>query len=244
MLCAVGRRLTQLSPIVKEMRTLYERAGRPSYSSLGRLANIADKTVKNYLEGDTDRPDEEKVAAIIKGIRTVSEATSEANVIELKDHQSRRIATGFAITIAVRSWRGVLAAGDDYEDCYLEEDGMSEIPTAFLVGGMQNAELHGVVRVAGNSMSPRIESGERVIVYLDPTPIPNAIMMVQSPDGKVMLKVVRNNGGMAWSFESIHRDGLKNDAPKGWSFKGVAVAVMGHPDSGRNIEWTGRPLRA
>ena len=164
--------------------------------------------------------------------RTISE--SKAN-----------FASGFASTMAIRGWRGALAAGRIDEECTFSEDDYIEIPTAFIVGGPERAEFHDAVRVAGTSMEPRIYSGEVVVIYRDMTPRRNTIVLAQSPNGSVYLKVLRSLDGR-FVLESVRDGGASEKDLSGWTIHGYAVAILGDPEQGsRNIEWhAGQALRA
>lgn len=152
---------------------------------------------------------------------------------------------GFAASAKIRGWRGVHAANSLEAGCCIERSDPIEIPAAFLVGGPENANNHDAVQVSGTSMEPRIYSGEVVVVLRERTPRRNTIVLMESPEGAMFLKVLRTKGGK-WQLESIHPDGLDAVDLEGWTHHGYAVAIIGDPDEGsRNIEWNfGRPLKA
>jgi len=156
----------------------------------------------------------------------------------------RKTIEGFTTTAAIRSWRGALA-GFNGEECYLWEDGVFEVPTAFMIGGPAKIDQHDVVRVSGMSMSPRVLSGDRVIIYRDPTLIRNSIVLATSPELKVYLKVLRHVCDR-WELDSL---GLGDHFPDltGWKVHGYAITILRSDDDepGPNVEWrTGKPLRA
>lgn len=157
---------------------------------------------------------------------------------------SEGIREGFAVTYAIRHWSGALA-GLGVDEATFYEDGMSEVPTAFLVGGTKNAELHDVVTVAGTSMSPRISSGDKVLFFRNPTPRPNTIVLCQSNENTVYVKVLRQKG-VSFSLDSINPEFPAFTDLLGWKIHGYAVAIIGDgTNQGRNIEWMGgSPLKA
>jgi transcriptional regulator with XRE-family HTH domain len=144
--------------------------------------------------------------------------------------------------VLLRSWRGVLA-GDGEEPYYAEEELPREV-WAFLTGG--DTENHDVLEVASDSMYDRIEQGDLVIVRRTVSPPPNTIVAVQSPGGSTYLKILRRNAQTgSLDLESANPKYRKILDVRGWVFQAVAVAIIGPPGAGRNIEWNeGRPLRA
>jgi hypothetical protein len=186
---------------------------------------------------------------------TVQELTAppDTNVVSLGGSATMRsgaatvdLGRGFVVTAAVRAWNGALASPLDAE-CYFEEaQERGEVPTAFLVGGYSKVELHDLIRVAGTSMAPRIESGEQVLIYRDATPRANTIVLAESPDHRMFLKVLRMSLQTEWYLESINPIVEPIKTLDGWVIHGYAVVVIGESGSrGRNIEWdAGRPLKA
>lgn len=165
----------------------------------------------------------------------------EPEVVIVNDPQ---ITEGFASTVALPVWRGILAAGSWSDECIFELDGLQEIPIFFLRGGAAHASEHAIARVAGLSMSPRIGSGESCIIYLDPVPKPNSISLVKSPDGRAYLKALRQTGN-SWKLESVNKGGITIEDLAGYELVGHAIAIIGGDDrEGANIEWRGgRPLK-
>jgi phage repressor protein C with HTH and peptisase S24 domain len=154
-------------------------------------------------------------------------------------------AQGFARTAVIRSYRGVLA-GYGSEECWFEEDGWDEVPTAFLVDGARGIDEHGIARVSGRSMEPRIHSGDRVVVRWNTTLIPNSIVLARDPSGRMYLKVLREKGERGFCLESLssHGDSFLN--LDGWTIQGYAVAILADEDrEGPNVEWrAGKALKA
>lgn len=156
------------------------------------------------------------------------------------------LAVGFGVTVAIRSWRGAMAAASPDDECPFDrEPDPYEVPSAFLVGGPERAELHDVVKVSGSSLEDRVMSGERILFYRDATIYRDSIVFAASPDGRLFMKVIRKAGG------TYHLASLKDGAATftdldGWTIYGYAVAIIGDPEAGtRNIEWAnGRPLKA
>jgi len=172
--------------------------------------------------------------------------TGEGPQPEITTVDDSKLLEGFTTTVALPRWIGVLAAGSFDDEATLERSGHEEVPGAFLVGGIRNINMHEVVRVAGNSMSPRIESGEGVVIYLDPTPRRNTIVLAQDPEGKTVLKVLRQNSDGTMFLNSINPNGASFENLTGWVYFGHAVTILGDDDrEGANIEWRGgSPLKA
>lgn len=154
-------------------------------------------------------------------------------------------ARGFAVRVAIAAYRGVMA-GDSYDDeaFYEREDEPTEVPTAFLIGGLDKIDQHELVKVNGTSMSPRIWSGDKVVIYKDPTPLPKTIVFCESPTGQLFLKRLVK-GPARLELASYHPNGLHVSDIAGWKIHGHAIAIIGSPEQGsRNIEWNdGAPLR-
>lgn len=157
-----------------------------------------------------------------------------------------KLSAGFAASMAIRSWRGVMAALNSLEECeFVADDVNQEVPTAFLVRGPSSAERHDVLRVSGPSMAPRVRSGGRVLIFRDETLYPNSIVFATSPTGKQYLKVLRENG-RAFELHSINEEGATFKDLNGWQIHGWAVAIWHDYEAGLpNTEWAmGSPLKA
>lgn len=232
------------------------RARNVTQRELAERLGVSDDVVNSIVAGITKmKPARKALIAGILGI-SVTELTAppaDSNVVSLGGSATIRsgaapvdIAKGFAVTAAVRAWNGALASPLDAE-CYFEEaEERGEVPTAFLVGGYSKVELHDLVRVAGTSMAPRIESGEQVLIFRDATPRANTIVLAESPDHRMFLKVLRMSLQTEWYLESINPAVEPIEDLSGWTVHGYAVVIMGEAGSkGRNIEWdTGRALKA
>lgn len=139
-----------------------------------------------------------------------------------------------------------MAAINDFEDCeFVEDDVPQEVPTAFFVKGPRSADQHDVLRINGPSMSPRIKSGQRVLIHRDDVLIPNSIVFATSPHNKRYIKVLRE-AGRFFELHSINPEGATFRDLAGWRIHGWAVAIWGDPEQGiPNVEWAmGAPLRA
>jgi len=159
--------------------------------------------------------------------------------------EASRLIMGFAQTVAVRSYIGVLAGLDNEEAYFQEEENPYEIPSAFLIGGPDNLEKHAILRAASNSLRPRVRSGSRVLLYDDGILYRNSFVGAEDPDDKVWLKVLRE-GKEGWELHSLNPAGATFRNLTGWKIKGHAIAIFHEPDEpGANIEWIhGSPLRA
>ena len=194
---------------------------------------------KNYEYGITKKVPERvmrKAKALLKNPQGV----------DMVPEDDERMKRGFAITVAVRAWESALAGMDPNEESYFDiVESPYEIPTAFLVGGIQNADRHDLVKVSGRSMSPLIEPGDRVLFFQDSSPRRNTVVMVESPEHKVYIKAIRDTG-THWILESINPEGQTFEDLRGWRICGYAVAIMRDPEgSEMNIHWPfGMPIKA
>lgn len=143
----------------------------------------------------------------------------------------------------IRQWRGANAGSPDEDSSFdLDPEDAYEV-YAFLVDG--KPDIHDAFRIRGESMSPRVEQGDRVIVRYEPAPTYGSIVMVQSPDGKVYLKVLKKTTN-GIEFHSVNPRFKPITEPEGWVCKGFAIAIIKEPSGNRGItlEWLeGRPLR-
>lgn len=173
------------------------------------------------------------------GAPPVSQADDRVTVVS-----DSRLVEGFSTTVAVRTWASALAALDSSTECHFEPtEAPYEIPTAFLVGGIRNMDRHDLVNVAGRSMEPVINPGDRVLFFQDISPRRNTIVMAQCPEGKVYIKVLRDVAGR-WQLSSIAKDGANFEDLSGWTIHGYAVAILGDETTGRNIQWPfGQPIK-
>lgn len=155
-----------------------------------------------------------------------------------------KLIEGFAMTVAVRTWGTANAALIADEECtFVELDVPHEIPAGFLIGGARNLEKHDLLIVGGRSMSPRIEPGDRVLFFQDQTPRRNTIVFAQDPEGRVLIKALRDVANK-WQLHSIATDGAKIEDTTGWKICGYAIAILGDEPGGRNIEWPfGQPIK-
>ncbi len=152
---------------------------------------------------------------------------------------------GFGVTVAVRQWRGALAADHETDDCHFEEVEPYELPVGFLIGGMDNLSRHHVFQINGTSLENRAFSGERILTYDDTTRYDNSIVMADSPEGVVYVKGLVSVRGK-FQLHSIRAGAACFTDLDGWKVHGYAIAIIGDPDnSARNIEWLfGKPLKA
>lgn len=143
----------------------------------------------------------------------------------------------------IRQWRGANAGTDNEE---LSFDLVPEEAYAiwgWVVDG--KPDIHDSFRISGESMSPRIEHGDRVIVRIEPDPPYGAIVAAQSPAGQVFFKVFRR-GAVGPELHSINPKFSPILDLHGWECKGFAIAIIKEPDGNRgfSLEWLeGLPLR-
>lgn len=230
------------------LRAMLDRKG-VGQTELAKVVNKTENVVSNWVRGVTRMKDAEKAhVAAFFGVppANLNYDADQLSTLANKDPQAaRKITQGFSNKAAIRWWRGALAGSMD-EECTFEENGLLEVATYFLVGGYENADRHDVVTPSGLSMFPRINSGDRVIIFNDQTPRQNTIVLAESPDHKVYMKVLRLREGR-YVLESINPAYPTMHDLNGWTLHGYAVAIMkGDPDPGQpNIEYLeGAPLRA
>ena len=220
-----------------------------SQRDLAKVAGVPHHTIANWELNPPRRYNEEHLAKIARALNIpVSwfwDPEDRMVPSDVRGAGERRVEYGFTLTAAIRSWRSALAAIDAVEDGYFEQsETPHEVPTAFLIGLSSKLDYHDVVSVSGTSMSPRINPGDRVLFYRDQTPRPNTIVMAESPDGRVFVKVLRFVAGH-FELHSIAAHGATFQQLAGWKILGYALAIMGDHERNRNIEWDGgSPLKA
>lgn len=248
-LVAVARKKNPFAEMEGEiLRNLLE-AKNVSQTKLARLLDRSDNVVSNWVRGMTRMEPEDKVQIAARLNVPVSKLDHDgeklSTLADTDPRLSRKIAQGFSNKVAIRWWRGALAGSMD-EECTFEENGMLEVATYFLVGGYESADKHEIVTPSGLSMFPRINSGDKVIVFKDTTPRQNTIVLAESPDYKVYMKVLRLHEGR-YVLESINPAFPAMHDLSGWKLHGYAIAILkADPDPGMpNIEYLeGAPLRA
>lgn len=224
---------------------------RPSLSQ-EQLAALVDMSRATIAKWETDkivpRKDQIKPLADKLGIDPFwffdqdQEALPEPVIEPVKSPLTK----GFAVKIAVRSWVGAMAGNPEDEIEFVPDDVNHEVPTAFLVGGIERAEHHDIVRVRGFSLAPRIHSGELVLFHRDDTPRRNTIVLAENENHQVYVKALRyDTGSGRYQLHSISSNGATFTDLTGWKIIGYAVVIMGGHESGeRNIEWNdGAPLK-
>jgi phage repressor protein C with HTH and peptisase S24 domain len=227
-----------LNDDAKELTRIREQLGL-SVRKFAERVKEPEARYKNYEYGITKKVPERVLLKAKALLRSPAAA-------EVAHEDDERIKRGFAITVAVRAWESALAGMDPNEESYFDiVESPYEIPTAFLVGGIQNADRHDLVKVSGRSMSPLIEPGDRVLFFQDSSPRRNTVVMVESPEHKVYIKVIRDTGAH-WILESINPEGQTFEDLRGWKICGYAVAIMRDPEgSEMNIHWPfGMPIKA
>lgn len=134
---------------------------------------------------------------------------------------------GFRQRVAIRSWSGAMAAMFSEDDAELVQDEANyEIPTAFLVGGLHNADHHDIIRVVGDSMLPIVEHNDRVVVFRTEELPKNAIVFASDAEGHHFLKVLVKTGTGRFQLRSINPAGSHFEDIEGWKIHGYAVAIL------------------
>jgi SOS-response transcriptional repressor LexA len=232
-----------------------------TYRQLAKLISTEDDAVTQdivaQMAGGISRISDERKARIAAAMKlsvdqiwgtgaqggaTVSGRVS-GNVLRLEETEA------FTASVAIPRWRSALA-GYDSEESDFQRDGYAEVPVAFLVGGRSQIDRHDLVTVSGNSLAPRVNSGEALVIYRDSMLYRNSIVLAQCTDNdgtRVYVKALRSVNGQ-WQLHSINKaEGDDFVDLSGWQIFGYAVARFGDDadEEGFNVEWrNGRPLRA
>lgn len=149
--------------------------------------------------------------------------------------------------VALPLWQGVLAADDDGECYYVEEEAPYMVPPFFLGDAPLNDCW--LIRASGRSASPRIEHSELAIVRRNSNPSINTIVVATNPAGKHFVKALRQGKGPSpYALAPLNSSGDFKDITdvRGWIFRGNVITILKDSQPGNpNIEWDfGRPLRA
>lgn len=221
---------------------------------LAQVTGVSRPKIAQWENGKTKQPRREDIEVIARALEIPLEwffdgqegppprPNAEAPAQIAHDPE---LIKGFAVTVAVQTYRSALAAFDIDEEQFFEESDLpQEIPSGFLIGGIRNLNRHAVIVIAGRSMSPVIEPNDRVLFYRDDTPRSNTVVMVESPGGKVYVKALRDRRGH-WELESLNEGHLAVSDLKGWKLHGYAVAIMRDPEGPQpNIHWPfGQPVK-
>ncbi len=208
-----------------------------------RDLGVVESRYKNWEYGKTlSVPEEVMRKARLLSARNSREVEGPNATIV----QNPQLVEGFASSVAVRSWASASAASfADDDDAEFSRDpvGNYEVPVAFLVPG-RDPDLHDLVRVAGRSMAPLIQPGDRVLFFRDQVHKKNTIVLAEDPDGHVRIKVLRDISSH-WELHSLSPDGCTFTDLTGWKVYGYAVAIMRDMDEpGPNITWPfGLPIK-
>lgn len=249
---AIDRRPARWIRIGEALRLMIEAHG-ISQEEAAYLAGVSRGTIIDWIGSTRSKakgriPDERMFAeAIVKLCEAIG---TDPRMFDLGSTATREPGSpyqaGFAQTMAVRQYRGVLAAGSPDEESYFEEVEPYEIPTSFIVS-MKNVDRHNVFQINGSSLEDRAYSGDRIVAYDDGIHYDNSLVLATDPDAeKIYAKGLVSVRGrfQLHSIKAGHAAFLNLD---GWRVHGHAIAIIGNPDVGqrRNIEWLyGRPLPA
>ncbi len=187
-------------------------------------------------------PEESLIPKMAKVIDLEPNAEYIEDLSEIRDGRSRKAVEGIirGDKVVLRLWIGILA-GEDGECSFVESSDEIEVFSFLITGKLDDYD---VLKIAGTSMSPRVEQGDLVLVRRDPAPPVGCICVVQDPEHNCFLKVLRTNEGKP-EFHSLGKGFRPITSTYNWTFKAHAEAIL-HQSRFReaNIEWDeGRPLR-
>jgi len=169
---------------------------------------------------------------------------ARSTIYGVPKEQQTRVETKMAsgIQVAVPIWRGV-AAGSTEECEFVESDTpeFREVPM-FFTADSQNYVL---CIASGQSMSTRIEHGDRILVRLDPDVPTGRLVVARSPEGRNYIKKLVG-AQRRLELHSINPDFTPITEIDGWQIKGGAIVIWHDYEAGKpNLEWDeGRYLRA
>lgn len=89
------------------------------------------------------------------------------------------------------------------------------------------------VRIAGDSMKPRLEHGDIVHIQLSKTPREGCITLARNGDKELTLKLLKHREG-AWELQSFNPE-YSNPTAAQWEILGFAVVIERHFGPGRYI---------
>lgn len=150
------------------------------------------------------------------------------------------------LSVGLPRWEGIVA-GYGEECSFRSDDGeVQEVP-AMLVGPHDPKDCR-AFKVAGSSMSPRVEHSQLGLVVLTPDAPINTLVMARRSDGALFVKILRpGRPPQPYSLCSVNSEAYPPiEDVEGWQIVGSVIAFMAPPTAGdRNIEWNfGNPLRA
>jgi transcriptional regulator with XRE-family HTH domain len=226
-----------MRPTAKQFRDFLE-THRYTQAEIAERLGVTRDAVASYVNGRVRFPER-----LLPRLRALGFADASATI-----SVAREAPAAYVTTVAIRAWRGALASapGDDGE---FTPDDYQEVLTAFVVGGMERADLHDFVRVRGTSLEPRVRSGGALIIYRDPgmSLVAGRIYLCEDDGGRVYVKVLRRStSGERFELHALRDGGARFDDITGWQIHGYAVAIIHDDDEpGANVEWRGgRPLTA
>jgi len=90
-----------------------------------------------------------------------------------------------------------------------------------------------VLRVAGDSMYPRLHHGDHVIVHLGKTPKEGVLTLARNIDNELTIKVLRRQGN-EWHLQPINPD-ASEPLSEQWEILGYVISIERHFGPGRYL---------
>lgn len=225
---------------------------------LAEKAGITRASLARYEAGaNVPETKLETIASVlglpVEWFQTDDDSEPPYDRVQLVDNFQRMGPTGgFDIrtvtsSVGLPMWVGTMAGHK--EECHFEEEPvprLQEVPL-LLIADHDPAQCR-VFRVAGSSMSPRVEHSQLGIVVLNPDAPINTLVMARRPDNVLFVKALRpGKAPQPYSLHSVNA-GLfpPIEDVEDWQIVGSVIAFLAPPTAGdRNIEWNfGQPLRA
>lgn len=196
--------------------------GKVTQSDFGRLIGKNRATVSKYETDDDVVPD--------SVLRIISEVTGKSLRFFQENSDYSKEPSVFAegaeaeLGYSEIPYWGAVPAGDWQEPS-------SDAGLTMRVENNLAKEGRIAVRVAGESMSPRLEHGDVVIVQKSKTPREGVITLARNDANELTLKVLRHTTDGQWELHPINKEFSPTKSPR-WEILGYAVAIQRIDDLG------------
>lgn len=189
------------------------RRPRVTQDDLAAQLRISRAKLANYESGRTEAPP----LLVDRAMEILGERPlGTANV-------TREERSVYAPQIRLVPYWGTVPCGE-WDEPSVDEASLQQISDQFTEPNLV------AVRVAGNSMEPRLHHGQIVVVKIHPHPQDGLIALARNGHNELTLKVARYRGG-EWVLESINPEFGAASASE-WSILGYAIGVEEHDRAG------------